>query len=69
MIIHRKLPKMKNKILPTCLQGNYGDSLGEFINTSDGVVGAERVNNRGNTALHLCFWKPQTWKHASTNAG
>ena len=21
---------MKNKILPTCLQGNYGDSLGEL---------------------------------------
>ena len=25
---------MKNEILPTCLQGNYGDSLGEFNNTS-----------------------------------
>ena len=34
---------MKNKILPTCLQGNYGDSLGEFSNTSCGVVGVERV--------------------------
>ena len=36
MIIHRNLTKMKNKILPTCLQGNYGDSLGEFSNTSYG---------------------------------
>ena len=44
MIIHRKLSKMKNKILPTCLQGNYEDSLGEFGNTSYGVVGTERVN-------------------------
>ena len=26
------ISKMKNKILPTCLQGNYGDSLGEFSN-------------------------------------
>ena len=43
MIIHRKLSKMKNKILPTCLQGNYGDSLGEFIKRSYGVVGVERV--------------------------
>ena len=34
---------MKNKILPTCLQGNYGDSLGEFSNTSYGVVVAESV--------------------------
>ena len=34
---------MKNKILQTCLQGNYRDSLGEFSNTSYGVFGAERV--------------------------
>ena len=27
LVIQRKLSKMKNKILPTCLQGNYGDSL------------------------------------------
>ena len=43
LIIHRKLSKMKNKILPTCLQGNYRNSLGEFSNTSYGVVGAERI--------------------------
>ena len=42
VIIHRKLPKMKDKILPTCLQGNYRDSLGEFSNTSYGIIGAER---------------------------
>ena len=39
MIIHRKLSKMKNKILPTC----YGNNFGEFSNTSYGVVRAERV--------------------------
>ena len=45
MIIHRKLSKMKNKIFPTCLQGNYGDSLGEFSNMSYmyGMFGADRV--------------------------
>ena len=51
MIIHRKLFKMKHKILPTCLQGNYGNSLGEFSNTSYGVIGAERVN--GGTAVEI----------------
>ena len=30
MIIHSNLSKMKNKILWTCLQGNYRGSLGEF---------------------------------------
>ena len=35
---------MKNKILPICLQGNYGDSLGEFNNMSYGVFEVERVN-------------------------
>ena len=46
MTIHRKLSKMKNKILPSNLQGNYGDSLGEFSNTSYGVVVAEKVQLR-----------------------
>ena len=32
------------KILSTCLQGNYRDSIGEFSNASCGVLGAERVN-------------------------
>ena len=31
---------MKNKILPTCLQENYGDSLGEFSSASYDVVRA-----------------------------
>ena len=44
MIIHSNLSKMKNEILPTCLQGNYRNSLGEFRKTSHGVLGAERVN-------------------------
>ena len=46
MIIHRKLSKMKNKIVPTCLQGNYGDRLGEFSYNfmSYGIVGPETVS-------------------------
>ena len=43
MIIHSNLSKMKNKFLPTCLQGNNRDSLGEFSNTSHGELGAGRV--------------------------
>ena len=39
---------MKNKILPTCLQWNYRDSLGEFIHTSYDVFGAERLNDSPN---------------------
>ena len=39
---------MKNKILTTCLQGNYRGSLGEFNNTSCDMFGAERVKfNQG----------------------
>ena len=33
MITHSNLSKMKDKILPTSLQGNSRDSLGEFSNT------------------------------------
>ena len=43
MVIHINVinySKTKNKTLPTCLQGNYRDSLGEFSNTSYGVFGA-----------------------------
>ena len=36
---------MKNKILPTRLQGNYRNSLGGFSNTSHGLFAAERVRN------------------------
>ena len=43
IIIHNNLSKMKSRILPNCLQGNYRDSLGEFSNTSYGVFEAERV--------------------------
>ena len=39
LIIHNNLSQMKNKILPTCLQANYRDSLGEFSNTEYGVLG------------------------------
>ena len=35
---------MKIKILPTCLQGNYRDSLGELSNTSYGGFEADRFN-------------------------
>ena len=42
MITHSNLSKVKT-ILPTSLQGNYRDSLGEFSSTSFGVSGAERV--------------------------
>ena len=34
IILQQYVLKMKNKILPTCLEGNYRDSLGEFSNTS-----------------------------------
>ena len=34
------LSKMKNKILPICLQGNYRDSLGEFSNIAYDMFGA-----------------------------
>ena len=43
MIIHSNLSEMKNKILPTCLQGNYRDGLGEFSNMSFSAFGAEGV--------------------------
>ena len=43
MLVHSNLSKMKNKFLPTCLEENYRDSLGEFRNTSYGTLEAERV--------------------------
>ena len=54
MITHSNLSKMKDKTLPTCLQGNYRDSLGEFSNTSPwhGVFGVERVNTKLETLLN-----------------
>ena len=44
VIMNNNLSKMKNQILPTCLQVNYRNSLGEFSNTSCGMIGAESVN-------------------------
>ena len=43
LIIHSNLSKIKDKILPTCFQGNYRDSLGEFSNTSSGMFGSKSV--------------------------
>ena len=51
------LSKMKNKTLPTCLQGNYRDSLGEFSTTPYGVFGAERVKSRNGIFALLGNWK------------
>ena len=44
MIMHSNLSKMKDKTLPTCLQWNYRDSLGESNNASCGLFEDERVN-------------------------
>ena len=54
MILHRNLSKIKNKYLPTCLQGKYRDSLGEFSNTSYGVFGVYFQVLR---ACHQQEWK------------
>ena len=43
MIINSNFIKTINKILPTFLQGCYGDNLEEFSNTSYGVFEAERI--------------------------
>ena len=45
MIIHSNFSMIKSKILPTCLQGKYQDSLGELSNTSHDIFGAERAKN------------------------
>ena len=42
-IMHLIKPEMKHKILPICLQENYGDSLGELIIMSFGMLWADRV--------------------------
>ena len=46
MIVHSNVSKMKNKILPACLQGKCRDSLGEFSNTSYGVLGLTKLKVR-----------------------
>ena len=45
MIIYSSLCKMKNKIISTCLQGNYRYNLGEFSITSYCVCEAESVKS------------------------
>ena len=54
MIIHRKLSKMKNKILLS----EHVYRLGEFNNISHGAFGAERVN--------ILFWEPSVCECTST---
>ena len=54
IITHGNFSKMKNEILPICLQRNFRDSFGEFSNTSYGVFAAERVKKKGGheTGIH-----------------
>ena len=59
MILNSNLSKMKNKILPTCLQGSYRDSLGEFSNASYSLFGAERV--KGSLFGPVCTQR-EVWK-------
>ena len=51
MITHSKLSKLKKKLFPTSLHGNYRDCFGEFNSTSYVVFEAERVKVFSN----LCF--------------
>ena len=60
MIIHSNFWD-KKKILPTDLQGNYGPSLGEFSNTSYGVVGAERVKELKTPKSKFKVYKSLNW--------
>ena len=60
MIIHSNLAEMKNKILPTCLQGNYRDSLGELNSTSYTVLWAERVYT-----VHLLILRNTSHTHCN----
>ena len=50
------LSKMKNKILPACLQGNYRDSLGEFTVVYVIHTGTWHVGLRGLTSCPLNIW-------------
>ena len=45
VILNSNLSQMKNKILPICLQGNYGDSLGEFSNVSKVCLGLKGLTD------------------------
>ena len=51
---------MKDKILPTCLQVNCGDSLGEFSNRSYGVLGAE-IKGEQQAVLKVCAQLHLNW--------
>ena len=53
MIIHNNLSKMKKKILPSRLQGNYRGSLEEFSITSYGCLGPRGLINCGRWQLKL----------------
>ena len=44
---------MKNKIIPSGLQGNYKDSLGEFSDILCGKFRVEDVNNREGCVIHF----------------
>ena len=55
MINNNNLFKMKNKTLPTCLQGNYRDSLGEFSNTSYGMFVADHERFRLRFIIVIIF--------------
>ena len=55
MINNNNLFKMKNKTLPTCLQGNYRDSLGEFSNRSYGMFVADHERFRLRFIIVIIF--------------
>ena len=59
-IIHCNLSKMKSKILPTCLQRNYSDRLGEISNTSC-VFGAGRVIELIDIVGSSCAMRIRPW--------
>ena len=51
MITHSKLSNMKSEILPNCLKGKYGYSLGEFNNTSNVVFVLRGLKKRSSTVI------------------
>ena len=57
MIVLSTLSKIKNKILSTCLQGNYRDSLGEFVNTSYICLYSVFEGEKVKMMLHKLEWK------------
>ena len=65
LIIHTNLSKMKNKILPTCVKGNYRDSLGEFSDKlcQMACLGLRRfTKSTAQCLLTISSWvQGQTW--------